>query len=115
MRKVNAWGWKMATRAVIGLRGIRDVDCAFKLFPTGAIRACALRSTGAAVSAEFLVKFQRMGVPLIQFPVTHLPRTKGSPTGARPQVIIRAFKELLALGKSLRTWQAPASGEFPPA
>jgi hypothetical protein len=107
MRKLNAWGWKMATRAVIGLRGVRDVDCAFKLFPLSAVRSCDLRSTGAAVSAEFLVKFQRMGVPLIQFPVTHLPRTKGSPTGAKPQVIIRAFKELLALGKSLRTWQAP--------
>lgn len=108
MRKVNAWGWKLATRAIIGLRGVRDVDCAFKLFPTSAIRACDLRSTGAAVSAEFLVKFQRMGVPLTQFPVTHLPRTKGSPTGARPQVIIRAFKELLALRRALRTWQAPA-------
>ena len=115
MRKVNAWGWKMATRAVIGLRGVRDVDCAFKLFPTSAIRACDLRSTGAAVSAEFLVKFERMGLPLIQFPVTHLPRTKGSPTGAKARVIIRAFEELLALAKSLRTWQAPAIAPQPSA
>ncbi len=115
MRKVNTWGWKLATRALINLRGVHDVDCAFKLFPTSAIRACDLRSTGATVSAEFLVKFQRMGVPMIQFPVTHLPRTKGSPTGARPQVIIRAFKELLALRRALRTWQAPAIPQAPPA
>lgn len=108
MRKVNAWGWKLATRAVIGLHDVRDVDCAFKLFPTSAIRSCELRSTGAAVSAEFLVKFQRMGVEVVQFPVTHLPRTKGSPTGAKPQVIIRAFQELVALRASLRTWHAPA-------
>ncbi len=115
MRKVNAWGWKRATRLIIGLRDVRDVDCAFKLFPTSAIRDCDLRSTGAAVSAEFLVKFQRMGVPLIQLPVTHLPRTKGSPTGARPQVIIRAFEELLMLRKSLRTWRRPTGHETPPA
>lgn len=107
MRKVNAWGWKRATRAIIGLSGIRDVDCAFKLFPTNAIRDCELRSTGAAVSAEFLRKFQRMRMSLVQLPVTHLPRTKGSPTGARVSVIIRAFEELLILRKSLRTWHAP--------
>lgn len=111
MRKVNAWGWKRATRAIIGLSGIRDVDCAFKLFPTNAIRDCELRSTGAAVSAEFLRKFQRMRMPLIQLSVTHLPRTKGSPTGARLSVIIRAFEELLMLRKSLRTWQAPNHAE----
>lgn len=109
MRKVNAWGWKRCTRMIIGLRGVRDVDCAFKLFPISAIRACELRSTGAAVSAEFLLKFQRMGVELVQFPVTHLPRTKGSPTGAKPQVIIRAFQELVALRASLRTWRAAAA------
>jgi hypothetical protein len=107
MRKVNAWGWKLAARALIGLRGIHDVDCAFKLFPTSAIRACDLHSTGATVSAEFLVKFQRMGAPVVQFPVTHLPRTKGSPTGAKPQVILRAFAELLALRERLRTWRPP--------
>ena len=115
MRKVNAWGWKRATRLLIGLRDIRDVDCAFKLFPTSAIRDCDLRSSGAAVSAEFLVKFQRMGVPLVQLPVTHLPRTKGNPTGAKPQVILRAFQELLMLRKSLRTWRASAGHETPTA
>ncbi|HEX9039202.1 MAG TPA: glycosyltransferase family 2 protein [Ktedonobacterales bacterium] len=113
MRRVNAWGWKRAVRALIGLRGVRDVDCAFKLFPTSAIRACALRSTGAAVSAEFLVKFQRMSVPLIEFPVTHLPRTKGSPTGAKPKVILRAFRELAALRSSLRRWRPPEHAQTP--
>lgn len=107
MRKVNAWGWKLATRALIGLHGIRDIDCAFKLFPTKTIRACDLQSTGATVSAEFLVKFQRMGAPIVQFPVKHLPRRLGSPTGAKVSVILRAFKELLALRKSLGQWQAP--------
>jgi hypothetical protein len=107
MRKVNAWGWKQAARALIGLHGIRDIDCAFKLFPAHAIRACDLRSTGATVSAEFLVKFQRMGAPIAQFPVKHLPRRLGSPTGAKLSVILRAFAELLALRQTLAVWQAP--------
>ena len=32
-----------------------------------------------------------------EVPVTHLPRTKGEATGAKPAVIIRAFKEMFGL------------------
>lgn len=110
MRLVNAWGWKVATRTLLGLHGIRDIDCAFKLFPTRVLRSAGVTSQGAAVSAEFLTKFQRMRVPIVQIPVKHLPRRTGSPTGAKLHVILRAFQELFILRVHLRTWVPTKTG-----
>lgn len=104
MRLVNAWGWKVATRVLLSLHNIRDIDCAFKLFPTRVLRSAEVTSQGATVSAEFLTKFQRMGVPIVQVPVKHLPRRTGSPTGAKLSVILRAFQELFLLSIHLRSW-----------
>lgn len=105
VRRLNAWGWKQVTRAVLGLHNIRDIDCAFKLLPTAAIRRCALLGEGASINAEMLVKFQYMHVPVIQVPVTHKPREKGTPTGANLRVILRAFTELYSLRTELAHWK----------
>lgn len=110
MRLVNAWGWKVATRVLLGLHDIRDIDCAFKLFPTRVLRSAGVTSQGAAVSAEFLTKFQRMSVPIVQLPVKHLPRRTGSPTGAKLHVILRAFQELFLLRVHLRAWVPSKTG-----
>ncbi len=116
MRQLNALGWKFVARAVLGVSGIKDIDCAFKLFPTEVMRACQLRAQGASVNAEFLAKFQRLGLPIYQLPVQHLPRTKGSPTGAKPAVIFRAFQEILALPGPLREWtEEVARAGLPPS
>lgn len=105
LRKVNAWGWKQAVRVVLGLRGIRDIDCAFKLFPAPLVRTCGVTSEGAMVNTELLVKLRRMGVAIEQVPVRHLPRTHGSATGANPRVIVKAFRELLTLRRRLHRWE----------
>jgi hypothetical protein len=52
---------------------------------------------GATFSAEFLIKARRLQFRIKEVPVTHLPRKAGSPTGARPSVIARAFVELFRL------------------
>lgn len=78
MRKLNAAGWKRAARVMVGLKG-------------------------ASINVKFLTKLQRQGVQIIQLPVSHRPRTKGSPTGANWRVIMRAFTELFRLRKHLLT------------
>jgi len=40
------------------------------------------------------VRTKRAGYRFYEVPVSHLPRRAGSPTGAKPEVIVRAFKEL---------------------
>jgi len=56
-----------------------------------------VHARGATFSAELLVKARRLGFRVKELPVSHYPRTAGSPTGARPAVIARAFAELLRL------------------
>ncbi|MDQ6660524.1 MAG: glycosyltransferase, partial [Chloroflexota bacterium] len=49
MRKLNAWGWKMLVRNVLGVR-VRDVDCAFKLYRGDFFRTHKLETRGAMIN-----------------------------------------------------------------
>jgi glycosyltransferase involved in cell wall biosynthesis len=96
MRLLNAWGWKHLVNGLFGYTA-RDVDCAFKLFRRDVWRSVHVASRGAAFSAEFLIKARRLGFRVTEVAVSHYPRTAGSPTGAHPRVIARAFLELFQL------------------
>jgi len=96
MRILNAEGWNVLNRVLFGLK-VRDIDCAFKMMDRRLVASLPLESRGAAMSAEMLIRMQRAGVTFGEVPVTHLPRQRGSPTGAKLSVIYRAFKELFRL------------------
>lgn len=93
MRKVNAWGWKILVGMVFGIY-VRDVDCAFKLYPASFFREHKLETRGAMINTEILYKFTRAGYTYTQAGVRHLPRLGGRATGAKVSVILRAFREL---------------------
>jgi putative flippase GtrA len=93
MRKLNAWGWKVLVGTVFGVH-VRDVDCAFKLYPAAFLRAHRLETQGAMINVEILYKFTRAGYTYIEVGVHHLPRRAGRATGAKPTVIMRALREL---------------------
>ena len=99
-----SWGWKQIVRIVLGLHGIRDIDCAFKLFPTQLVQACDINAQGPTLNAELLVKLQRMHIPMVQVPVGHFPRMHGKATGVSLRIIVRAFQELVHLRLRLRAW-----------
>lgn len=101
-RRLNGILWTRLVRLVLGLR-IRDVNCAFKLFRRSALaRIAPLEAEGAMLSAELMVKLQRSGARLSEVGVHHFPRPRGQQTGAKPGVILKAFRELLALRRKLR-------------
>jgi len=100
LRKLNALGWKMLVNLLFGYTA-RDVDCAFKLFRRHVWQSMTVHARGATFSAEFMIKARRLGFRVKELPVTHFPRTAGSPTGARPAVIVRAFVELFRLWRNL--------------
>ncbi|HEY0580697.1 MAG TPA: glycosyltransferase family 2 protein, partial [Chloroflexota bacterium] len=100
MRKLNALGWKTLVNLLFGYTA-RDVDCAFKLFRRGVWESMTVHARGATFSAEFLIKARRLGFQVTELPVGHFPRTAGSPTGARPDVIVRAFVELFGLWRNI--------------
>lgn len=92
-RRFNARLWNWCVRLTLGLR-VRDVNCAWKIFPRSFFADLTLRSTGALINAELLFNARRKNFSLIEIPIRHYPRRSGSPTGANPRVIWRALVEL---------------------
>jgi hypothetical protein len=111
IRRFYGWGWNELVALLFG-RPARDVDCAFKLFRREVWDRTGVRATGATFSAEFLVKARRLGYRVTERPVRHYPRPAGSPTGARPAVIARAFKELFRLRLNLERELAASEARF---
>jgi hypothetical protein len=101
LRRVNAWGWRVLVRFVLGL-SIRDIDCAFKLFRREVFEAVQLKSVGAMINTELLVRAQKEGYRIKEVPVSHYPRRAGKQTGANLRVIVKAFSELLKMQSSLQ-------------
>jgi glycosyltransferase involved in cell wall biosynthesis len=103
MRKLNGWGWSGLVTVLFGYTA-RDIDCAFKLMRREVVTRLKdeVRSRGATFSAEFLVRAKRVGFSIREVPIHgHRPRVAGSPTGARLDVILRAFKELVQVRLAL--------------
>ena len=120
IRTIYAKAYRLANRIFFGLR-ITDVDCACKLFRREVLDGLHVESQGAFFSAELLIKLRAAGYSVVEVGVPHYPRTAGSPTGAKPQVILRAVRDFWRLrlhmwvnrGRALRRgW--PIQGQ-PPA
>jgi len=108
MRKLNALGWKLLVNLLFGYTA-RDVDCAFKLFRRRVWTSLTVYARGATFSAEFLIKARRLGYVVREKRASHFPRTAGQATGAKPAVILRAFRELLHLRINLENDLAQAA------
>ena len=106
IRRTNGAAWSALMRRTLDLP-VRDVDCAFKLLRSSLVRDLPVASDGAMVSAELLARLLREGATLAEVPVRHRPRTAGRSTGARPDVIARALRELLVVRRTLPPITAP--------
>jgi glycosyltransferase involved in cell wall biosynthesis len=119
VRTVYARIYRLANRIFFGLP-VTDVDCACKLFRRDALDGVRVESEGAFFSAELLIKLRAAGRSIVEVGVPHYPRTAGSPTGARPTVILRAVRDFWRLrlhmwvdrARALRRGR-PIAGEAP--
>jgi glycosyltransferase involved in cell wall biosynthesis len=102
IRRLNGRGWNTVVLLLFG-RTIHDIDCGFKLFRRSVLNHIHLESNGAMIDTEMLAELRARGFKLTDVPVTHLPRTAGSPTGANLKVIFRAFRDLFKF--RLRLWR----------
>lgn len=96
VRTLYARAYRLANRLFFGLR-VTDVDCACKLFRRTKLDGIHVESEGAFFSAELLIKLQAAGRSVAEVGVPHYPRLAGSPTGAKPQVILRAMRDFWRL------------------
>ena len=104
IRTLYAKSYRLANRIFFGLRAT-DVDCACKLFRREALEGIRVESGGAFLSAELIIKLRARGRTVVEVGVPHHPRTAGSPTGAKPSVIVRAVRDFWLL--RLRLWASP--------
>ncbi|MEO6208039.1 MAG: glycosyltransferase family 2 protein [Candidatus Limnocylindrales bacterium] len=113
IRTLYAKAYRLANRLFFRLK-VTDVDCACKLFRRKVLDGVRLESGGAFFSAELLIKLRAAGATVVEVGVPHYARTAGSPTGAKPQVILRAVRDFWRLrltmwvnrGRALRRGQA---------
>jgi len=102
-RRLNAWAWKKLMGFLFPeLKGIKDIDCAFKLLKKELIVKIELTTSGAMISAELLLKIIKNGNRVKQIGVHHCPRKIGEQSGASIKVICRAFKELFMFYRKFR-------------
>jgi glycosyltransferase involved in cell wall biosynthesis len=96
IRTIYARAYRLANRIFFRLR-VTDVDCACKLFRREVLEGVHVESQGAFFSAELLIKLRAAGRSVVEVGVPHYARTAGSPTGAKPQVILRAVRDFWRL------------------
>jgi glycosyltransferase involved in cell wall biosynthesis len=101
IRTLYARAYRLANRIFFGLK-VTDVDCACKLFRREALEGLRVESGGAFFSAEMIIKLRAAGRTVVEVGVPHYPRTAGSATGAKPQVVLRAVRDFWLL--RLRMW-----------
>lgn len=100
-RRLNGWLWSHLTNLLLGFR-VRDVDCAFKLFPRQLFDQIEMHSTGALIDAEVLAKATHLGYRIGQVGVHHYPRQVGEQSGGNLRVVAWAFVELYRLRRRIR-------------
>src|SRR5262245_23159647 len=76
-------------------RRLRDLDCAFKFYRKSIFEVVQMKSDGILISGEILVQAVQHGLSIREVGVTHYPRTRGTPTGNKPLVVVAAMLELV--------------------
>lgn len=102
IKKITSKLWELSVFILFGLT-VHDIDCGFKLISKEVIiKIPRLESQrGAFISSELLIKAKKAGFKIVEVPVTHYPRVRGTGTGRRLNVIIKSFVDLLRLWKKL--------------
>jgi glycosyltransferase involved in cell wall biosynthesis len=106
LRRLNAGAWNFLVRRLFGIPS-RDVDCAFKLFDRRVFDVVHPEAEGAMISTEILARTVRAGFRITEVGVHHYARRHGTPTGANPLVIARAFYELFRLYRRITGERRP--------
>lgn len=101
IRLAYARVYRFCLRLFFGL-GVRDPDCACKLFRRQSLEGVRVESGGAFLSAELLIKVAERGGRIVEEGVPHYPRTAGRASGADPRVVARAVRDFWSL--RLRLW-----------
>lgn len=92
MHKFISFCYNTLIRYLFNLK-VKDVNCAFKLFPRTFINQISITSRHGFIDAEILLKANQLDYKITQVKVTHRPRLHGLATASRPSVILGTIYE----------------------
>ena len=101
-RRVGARCWNALVTRIFRLP-VADVDCAFKLMRREVVQSLPLSADGAMVSTELLAYALARDASVRELAVGHRPRIAGEQSGGSLPVIARAFRELVVVGRHIRS------------
>lgn len=102
-KRITSKVWEAVVFLFFRLK-VKDIDCGFKLISKKVIDGISKLESerGAFISSELLIKARKKGFKIVEIPVTHYPRTRGTGTGRNINVIIKSFIDLFRLWRKLR-------------
>jgi glycosyltransferase involved in cell wall biosynthesis len=75
-RRFYSWGYNVLIRFLLGT-GVRDCDCALKVFRREVLLGILPESTGFFVNTEMLTRARQLGLRVVEVGVRHRPRPAG--------------------------------------
>jgi glycosyltransferase involved in cell wall biosynthesis len=78
-RRFLSRGYNLLARTLLGT-GVRDIDCALKVFRRDALARLLPRSSGFFVNTEMLARAAALRLPVVEVGVRHRPRLRGRST-----------------------------------
>jgi dolichol-phosphate mannosyltransferase len=90
-RRFISWGYNTVTRLLLGT-GVRDCDCALKVFRRDTLANLLPQSRGFFVNTEMLTRARQQGYAIAEAGVSHRPRLFGQST-----VSLRDIPRVLAV------------------
>ncbi|MSR54927.1 MAG: glycosyltransferase family 2 protein [Gemmataceae bacterium] len=106
-RRFLSKGYNLLARTFLGT-GIRDIDCALKVFRKDALECLLPETRGFFVNTEMISRARRFGWNVAEVGVRHRPRVKGSSKVSMMDVP-RTFATLLRYWLKNVVWAKPIS------
>lgn len=75
-RRFFSWGYNVLARTLLGT-GVRDCDCALKVFRRDALKKILPKTPGFFVNTEMLTRARQAGFSVAETGVRHRPRLRG--------------------------------------
>jgi glycosyltransferase involved in cell wall biosynthesis len=104
-RRFLSWGYNLLARSLLGT-GVRDCDCALKVFRREALAYLLPESRGFFVNSEMLCRARRFGWEVAEVGVRHRPRRRGTSKVSLLE-IPRTFSTLLRFWWRNVVWAKP--------
>jgi dolichol-phosphate mannosyltransferase len=120
-RRFFSRGYNLLAGTLLGT-GVRDCDCALKVFHREALSALRPHSAGFFVNTEMLTRARLLGYPVAEVGVKHRPRLRGSSKVSladvpRTLAVLLPFwwKHIVVRGGQRATAQATPAAQVHPA